>query len=82
MLTVLVACLHTWAEQTAIILMPTKMRVTMSNSVSPIPLRPVLGTVLTMDSVLLEMVQLMSRPQSGHHAVRFFPLVVVSLFVK
>ena len=34
LLTVLVACLPTQAEQTAIILMPTKMRITMSNGVS------------------------------------------------
>lgn len=82
LLTVLVACLHIWAEPTATILMPTKMQITISNSVSPFLLRPVLGTVLTMDSVLLKMEQPMSRLQSGHHAVRFFPLVVVSVFVK
>ena len=82
MLTVLVACLHIREEQTAIILVPTKMWITMSTSVSPILLRPVLRTVLTMDSVLLKMEQPMSWLQSGHHAVRFFPLVVVSVFVK
>ena len=59
LLTVLVACLPTQAEQTAIILMPTKMRITMSNGVSLTLLKQVLGTVLTMDSVLLKMEQLM-----------------------
>ena len=45
----------------------------MSNSVNPILLRPVLGIVLPIDSVLLKMEQLMSWLQSGHHAVSFFP---------
>ena len=43
----------------------------MSNSVNPILLRPVLGIVLPIDSVLLKMEQLMSWLQSGHHAVSF-----------
>ena len=38
----------------------------MSNSVNPILLRPVLGIVLAVDSVLLKMEQLKSWLQSGH----------------
>ena len=44
----------------------------MSKSVNPIPLRPVLGIVLAIYSVLLKMEQLMAWLQSGHHAVSFW----------
>ena len=54
----------------------------MSNSVNPILLRPVLGIVLAIDSVLLKMEQFMSWLQSGHHAVSFFPLVAITVSVK
>ena len=74
LLTVLVASLHIRAEQATVILM--------SNSINPILLRPVLGIVLAIDSVLLNMEQLMSWLQSGHLAVSFFPLVAVLVFVK
>ena len=60
LLTILVACLHTLAEQATIILLPTKIQMIMSNSVNPILLRLVLGIVLAIDSVLLKMEQLMS----------------------
>ena len=65
LLTVSVSRLHIWAEQATIILMPTKIQI-MSNSVNPILLRPVLGIVLAIDSVVLKMEQLMSWLQSGH----------------
>ena len=58
--------------------MPTKN--IMSISVNPILLRPVLGTVLAINSVLLKMEQLMSW--LPHHAVSFFPLVAVTVSVK
>ena len=45
-------------------------------------LRPVLRTALAMASVLLKMERLMSRLQSGHHAVTIFPLVAVTVFIK
>ena len=54
----------------------------MSNSVNPILLRPVLGIVLAIDSILLKMEQFMSWLQSDHHAVSFFPLVAVTVSVK
>ena len=54
----------------------------MRKSVNPILLRPVLGMVLAIDSVLLKMEQLMSRLLSSHHAVSFFPLVEVIVSVK
>ena len=54
----------------------------MSNNVNPILLRPVLGIVLAIDSVLLKMEQLMSWLQSGPHAVSFFPLGAVTVSVK
>ena len=44
----------------------------MSNNVNPILLRPVLGIVLAIDSVLLRLEQLMSWLQSGHRAVSVF----------
>ena len=43
----------------------------MSKSVNPILLRPVLGLVLAIYSVLLKMEQLIAWLQSGHHAVSF-----------
>ena len=51
-----------------------------NNCVDPILLRPVLGVVLTI--ALLKMERLMSRLQSGHHAVTIFPLVAVTVFIK
>ena len=53
-----------------------------NSSVNPILLRPVLGIVLAIDSVLLKTEKLMSQLQSGHRAVSFFPLVVVIVSVK
>ena len=72
LLTILVAHLQICAEQATVILMPTKILIIMSNNVNPILLRPVLGTVLATDSVLLKIEQFMSRLQAGHHAVSFF----------
>ena len=63
--TVLVACLHIQAEQATITLMPRMIQIVTSNDVNPILLRPVLGIVLNIDSVLLKMEQLMSWIQSG-----------------
>lgn len=54
----------------------------MSNNVNLILLRPVLGTVLAIDSVLLKMEQLMPWIQSGYHAVSFFSMVAVIGSVK
>ena len=54
----------------------------MSNSVNPTLLRPVLGIVLAIQSVLLKMEQLMSWLQSVHHAVSFFPLVASTVSVR
>ena len=48
----------------------------------PLSLRPVLGIVLAIDSVLLKVEQLMSWLQSGHRAVSVFPLVAVTVSVK
>ena len=48
----------------------------------PIFLRPVPGIVQATDSVPPKMEQLMSWLQSGHHAVSFFPLVVVLVSAK
>ena len=45
----------------------------------PILLRQILGIVQAIDLVLLNMEQLMSWLQSGHHEVRFFPLVAVTV---
>ena len=64
LLTVIVVRLHIWAEQATIILMSPKVEIIISNSVNPILLRPVLGIVLAIDSVLLKM-------ESGHRAVSF-----------
>ena len=44
LLAVIVAHLHIWAEKATTILMPTEISVSMSKSVNPILLRPVLGT--------------------------------------
>ena len=82
LLTILVAHLHMQAEQATIILMSTKIYIIMINSVNPILLRPVLGIVLAIDSVLLKVEQLMSWLQSSHHAVSFSPLVAVIVSVK
>lgn len=54
----------------------------MSNNVNPVLLRPVLGIVLAIDSVLLKTEQLMSWLQYGHHTVSILPLVAVTVSVK
>ena len=54
----------------------------MGNSVNPILLRPVLGIVLAIDSLLLKMDKFMSQLSSGHHAVSFPLLVAVIVSVK
>ena len=54
----------------------------MGNSVNPILLRPVLGIVLAIDSVLLKMEQFILWLQSVHHADGFFPLMAVTVSVK
>ena len=82
LLTVLVTHLHVWAIQITIILMPTKIQIIMSNNVNPILLRPVLGIMLIIDSILLKVEQLMSQLQSGHHAISFSPLMAVRVSVK
>ena len=64
-LTVLVAYLYRQAEQATITLMPRMIQIVTGSDVNPILLRPVLGIVLNIDSVLLEMEQLMSWTQSG-----------------
>ena len=53
-------------------LLPIEVQIIMSNNVSPILLRSVVGIVLAMGSILLKMEQLTSWLQSGHHAVKFF----------
>ena len=60
LLTVVVAHLHIQAGQATVILMPTKTQIIISNSVNSILSRPVLGTVLAIDSVLLQKEELMS----------------------
>ena len=65
LLIVLVAYLYRQAEQATITLMPRMIQIVTSNDVNPILLRPVLGIVLNIDSVLLKMEQLMSWIQSG-----------------
>ena len=62
--------------------MPTKIQIIMSSRVNPILLRPVLGIVLSIDSVLLKMEQFTSWLQSGHRAVSFSPLMAVIVSVK
>ena len=47
-----------------------------------IHLRPVLGIVLDIDSLLLKMDKFMSQLSSGHHAVSFPLLVTVIVSVK
>ena len=72
-LTISVARSHMWSEQATVILTPTKIQTIMSNSVNPILLGPVLGMMLTVNSVLLKMAQLISWLLSGHHSVSLFP---------
>ena len=62
--------------------MLTKIQIIVSNRVNPNLLRPVTGIVLTIDSGLLKMEQLMSELQSGHHSVSFFPLMDVIVSVE
>ena len=62
--------------------MPTKIQIVMSSSVNLILLRPVLGMLLTIDSFVLKMEQLVSQLQSGHHAVGVSPLVAVIIPVR
>ena len=69
LLAVVVAHLHIWAEQATTTLMPTKILISMSKSVNPILLRPVLGIVLAINSVLLKMEQFMLWLQNSHHAL-------------
>ena len=52
--------------------MPIEIQIIMSNNVSPILVRSVVGTVLAMGSILLKLEQLTSRLQYGHYAVNFF----------
>ena len=73
MLTIIVAHLHIKAEQATIILMSTNIYIIMNYSVNPILLRPVLGIVLAIDSVLLNMEQFIPWLLSSHPAV-VFPL--------
>ena len=54
----------------------------MSNNVNPILLRPALGIVLAIGSVLLKLEQLMSWLQSGHHAVILLQLAGASVSAK
>lgn len=58
------------------------MQIIMSNSINLILSRAVLEIVLTVDLVLFKMGQFMSWLLSGHHTVRLFPLVAVSVSVK
>ena len=80
--TILVAWLCIWPEQTTIISMPTKIQIIKSSSVNSLILRPVLRIVLGMDLVMLRMEQLTPWLQSVHHAVSFFPQVIVSVSAK
>ena len=68
-----VACSQARAQQGTLTLMPTEIYIVMSRSVSPIVLRPVLGIVLTLDSVLPNLEQLMSWLQPGLTLLAFFP---------
>lgn len=54
----------------------------MNNSVNSILLRPVIGTVLAIDLVLLKMKQFVSWLQSGHYAFSFSPLLAVIVSAK
>ena len=54
----------------------------MSTSVNCILLRPVIGIVLAIDSVLFKMKQFMSWLQSGHYAFSFSPLLAVMVSAK
>ena len=62
--------------------MLTMIQIIMSSSVNLILLKPDLGTVLAINSVLLKMEQFMSWLQSGHHVAHFFHLVGVSVSAK
>ena len=62
--------------------MLTMIQIIMSSSVNLILLKPNLGTVLAISSVLLKMEQFMSWLQSGHHAVNFFPLMADTYLLK
>lgn len=73
LLTIIVAHLHIKADQATIILMSTNIYIIMNYSVNPILLRPVIGIVLAIDSVLLNMEQFTAWLQSSHPAV-VFPL--------
>ena len=79
MLTVVVAHLHLQAGQATVILMPTKTQIIISNSVNSILSRPVLGTVLAIDSVPLKTEELMAWL---HHTVSVSPLVAIIVNVK
>lgn len=60
----------------------TKISIIMSNNVNLTLLRPVLGILLAIDSVLLNMEQFMSWIQSGYHVVSFSSMVAVIGSVK
>lgn len=62
--------------------MPTKIQIVMSSSVDPILLRAVFGMLLTIDSFVLKMEQLISQLQSVHHAGGVSLLVAVIIPVK
>ena len=62
--------------------MPTKIQIVMSSSVDLILLRAVFGMLLTIDSFVLKMEQLISQLQSVHHAVGVSLLVAVIIPVK
>ena len=79
LLTVVVAHLHLQAGQATVILMPTKTQIIISNSVNSILSRPVLGTVLAIDSVPLKTEELMAWL---HHTVSVSPLVAIIVNVK
>ena len=67
-------CLRLWDEKAAVILMSTKIEIIVSISVSPLLLKPVLGIVFAIDSVLLKLEQLMSWLQTDIMELTFFPL--------
>ena len=80
--TILVFWLCIWPEQITIISMPTKVQIPKSSSINSLILRPVLRIVLGMDLLMLKMEQLTSWLQSVHHAVSFFPQVVITVSAK
>ena len=49
----------------------------LQSQLTPVSLRPAPGAVQTTSAAPLKTEALLSRLQSGHHAVSFFPLVAV-----